>query len=83
MRRKVPENMAACFELIETKLFRGPWAMGGEYTIADPYLFTIAQWLEGDGVDPARFPRVREHGARMRERAGARRAMEGEQAARL
>jgi len=24
--------------------------MGDNYTIADPYLFTLAQWLEDDGV---------------------------------
>ena len=35
--------------------------MGEAYSIADPYLFTIAGWLEGDGVDIARFPRVAEH----------------------
>jgi glutathione S-transferase len=31
--------------------------MGDAYTIADPYLFTLAQWLEDDGVDPGRIPR--------------------------
>ena len=25
--------------------------MGENYTICDMYLFTICQWLEGDGVD--------------------------------
>ena len=28
-----------------------PWVMGEAYTICDPYLFTIAQWLEQDGPD--------------------------------
>ena len=28
--------------------------MGEDYTICDPYLFTLAQWMEADGVDPAR-----------------------------
>ena len=27
--------------------------MGESYTICDPYLFTMAQWLEQDGVDPS------------------------------
>ena len=35
-------------------MLKGPWVMGDAYTIADPYLFTFAQWLEDDGVDPAR-----------------------------
>ena len=61
MKKKVPETMAACFELIESKMMKGPWVMGDSYTICDPYLFTIAGWLEGDSVDPARFPKVKAH----------------------
>ena len=61
MQRKVTANMTECFELIEHKLLRGPWVIGDRYTICDPYLFTIASWLEGDGVDTARLPRVIEH----------------------
>lgn len=68
MKRKVPETVGACFELIDSKMLRGPWVMGDTYTICDPYLFTIALWLEGDGVDPARFPKVKAHRDRMAER---------------
>ena len=67
MKKKVPHSVGDCFELIERDFFRGPWVMGDRYTISDPYLFTIAQWLELDGVDPARFPKVAEHRARMAE----------------
>ena len=81
MKRKVPETVGACFELIETQMFEGPWAMGEDYTIADPYLFTLASWLESDGVDIARFPRVADHRARMAERASVKRAIEQEKAA--
>ncbi|HKS87883.1 MAG TPA: glutathione S-transferase family protein [Stellaceae bacterium] len=65
MTRKVPQTVTECFELIETKLLRGPWVMGDRYTICDPYLFTIASWIEGDGVETARLPRVIEHRRRM------------------
>jgi len=65
MKRKVPATMRECFELVENKLLRGPWVMGEQYTICDPYLFTIASWLEGDGVDTAKLPRVVEHRRRM------------------
>jgi glutathione S-transferase len=65
MRRKVPESVSACFAMIETVLFRGPWAMGETFTICDPYLFVFAEWMEGDGVDPARFPKVLDHRMRM------------------
>ena len=67
MKKKVPQSVGDCFELIEREMLAGPWVMGDRYTISDPYLFTLAQWLEGDGVDPARFPKVAEHRARMAE----------------
>jgi glutathione S-transferase len=75
MQRKVPDSVGACYELIENKMLRGPWVMGETYTICDPYLFTVAQWLEGDGIDPSRFPKVRNHRERMSERAAVRKAI--------
>lgn len=65
MQDKVPESVGACYDLIETGMLKGPWVMGDAYTVADPYLFTLAQWLEEDGVDPARIPKVMDHRARM------------------
>jgi glutathione S-transferase len=61
MQRKVTENMTACFELIERGMIAGPWVTGRDYSICDPYLYTISRWLEGDGVDVARFPKVHRH----------------------
>ena len=78
MQKKVPQSVGACFELIEREMLRGPWVMGDTYTIADPYLFTLAQWLEADGVDTARIPRVIEHRSRMMERANVKRALDEE-----
>ena len=75
MQRKVPESVGACFELIERDMLKGPWVMGERYTICDPYLFTLAQWLEADGVDPARIPRVLDHRRRMSERATVKKAI--------
>jgi glutathione S-transferase len=75
MQRKVPGSVGSCYELIEGKMLRGPWVMGETYTICDPYLFTIAQWMEQDGVDPSRFPRVRDHRQRMSERPQVQKAV--------
>jgi glutathione S-transferase len=80
MRRFVPRSVGACFELIETRMLKGPWVMGETYTICDPYLFTIAQWLELDGVDPAAIPRVIDHRRRVGERAAPKRALAAESA---
>ncbi len=81
MRRKVPQTVGACFDLIERKMFAGPWAMGERYTVADPYLYTLATWLEGDGVDPTAFPRGLDHRNRMAERPAVKRALAQEAAA--
>lgn len=80
MQRKVPQTMAECFDLIERELLAGPWVLGAHYTVADPYLFTLARWLEGDGVDVARFPQVQAHLRRMAERPAVQRALAAEQA---
>jgi glutathione S-transferase len=81
MQRKVPKSVTAGFELIEHDLLKGPWVMGETYSIADPYLFTLAQWLEADGVDLSRLPRVIAHRARMAERASVQKAITQETAA--
>jgi len=80
MKRKVPETMAACFALSERDMLNGPWVMGEQYTICDPYLFTVALWLEGDSVDLKTLPRVADHMKRMSERPAVKKVM-GEQQA--
>jgi glutathione S-transferase len=75
MQRKVPKSVGACYAMIEDYMLNEPWVMGNDYTIADPYLFTLAQWLEDDGVDPGRIPRVIAHRARMAERPSVRKAI--------
>jgi glutathione S-transferase len=48
--------MHEAFTLIGRDWWQGPWVFGSQYTVADPYLYTIGEWLEGDGVDTAAFP---------------------------
>ena len=79
MKRTVPQSVGASFALIERDMLRGPWVMGETYTICDPYLFTIAQWLEGDSVDLAALPKVADHRKRMAERPAVRRALAEQQ----
>lgn len=78
MQRKVPQSVGECFSLIEREMLEGPWVMGATYTICDPYLFTLAQWLDADGVDRNKLPKVQEHTRRMRERPGVRKAIADE-----
>ena len=78
MKKTLPKSMGAVFGLLEQKMLKGPWMMGETYTICDPYLFTLAQWLEADGVDTARLPRVIDHRTRMSQRPGVRSAIAAE-----
>ncbi|MFO1329515.1 MAG: glutathione S-transferase family protein [Rubrivivax sp.] len=65
LKEKVPQNMTECFDWVESTVLRGPWVMGERFTVADPYLFTLTNWLPGDGVEVERFPRVADHQRRM------------------
>lgn len=75
MKKKVAQNMSDAFALIEREMLQGPWVTGADYSICDPYLFTLSGWLEGDGVDIATFPRVHDHYKRMLQRPAVQRAM--------
>ena len=74
MRAKVPQNMRECFAVIEQHyLGDKTWVMGEQFTVADGYLYTVAGWLKGDGVDIAEFPRVAAHFERVKARASVQR----------
>ena len=75
MKRKIPESMGAAFALIEKKMLKGPWVMGETYTVCDPYLFTLAGWLEGDSVDITTMPKVADHAKRMAERPAVKKVL--------
>jgi glutathione S-transferase len=78
LQRKVPQSVGDSFAMVEREMLKGPWVMGERYTICDPYLFTLAQWLEADGVDPATIPRVIDHRRRMAERMTIKKAIDQE-----
>lgn len=80
MKAKVPQTMTESFALIENGMFAGPWVMGDTYSVADPYLFVMTSWLPSESVDPASFPKVAAHHARMLERLAVQRALAREKA---
>ena len=68
MTAKVTENMAMYAAMIEEHYFTGPYVLGDDYSICDPYLALITRWLRADGVDLADFPKLQAHDALMRAR---------------
>jgi glutathione S-transferase len=75
---KVPKSVGDAFGLIEDGMLKGPWVLGEAFGICDMYLFTLAQWLEGDGVDLAKLPRVIDHRSRVAALPAVRKAIAAE-----
>lgn len=65
MMKKVPQTMAESFALIEDQMLQGPWVLGERLSTSDVYLLTLTRWLQGDGVDVQRFPKVADHMRRL------------------
>ena len=72
MTAKVPETVGACFSFLESGMGDSPWVLGDDYSICDPYLFTVTRWLKRDGVDRKNFPRIDAHYQRMKDRIAVR-----------
>jgi glutathione S-transferase len=75
MQKKVPQSVGECFGLIEREFFQGPWVTGERLGVCDFYLFTLAQWLEADGVDLAKLPKIRDHRQRVAARPAVRKVL--------
>lgn len=68
MKKKAPQNMADCFTLMEEQMVKGPWVLGETFSTSDLYLYTLASWLPGHGVDVQRFPRIADLQRRLNEK---------------
>lgn len=72
MEAKVPHTMATSAAFVQDECLRGDYVMGPDLSIADPYLFIVCNWLEGDGVRVADFPPIAAFLARMEARDSVR-----------
>ncbi|MGB7240936.1 MAG: glutathione S-transferase family protein [Sulfitobacter sp.] len=68
MAAKVPQTMTASAAFVEKDCLRGDFVLGDIFSAADPYLFVVCNWLESDGVDIAKFPKINGFLERMRAR---------------
>lgn len=74
MRAKVPHNMTACAAYLESCLV-GPWMLGESFSVVDGYVFTVAGWMDSDGVDMTQFPKLSAYLARVAARPAVQRAV--------
>ena len=57
-KRGAKEQLARRFPVVEKALEKGDYLVGNRFTLADAYLFTVANWAGMTGVDLAAFPRL-------------------------
>jgi glutathione S-transferase len=76
MKTKAVVTFAEQLGMIEAHRLVGPWVMGEQYTVADPYLYVVARWFAKLHPDMAELPRVVEHRERMQARPAVLRALQ-------
>jgi glutathione S-transferase len=72
------EKLDRRFTWTQGKLGSQPFLMGDQFTIADAYLLTMVNWMRPAGLDPSRWPGLKEYRARLSQRASVRAALEAE-----
>jgi len=71
-------KLAKRFAFVEAPLSQHAFVTGSSFTIADAYLFTVANWSDHLQVDLARFPALRAFMSRVGARPSVRSAMHEE-----
>ena len=61
MTAKVKRNMFSYAKFIEDNHLTGPWALGSQYSMCDPYLSLVSRWLRNDGLNLNHFPKLTAH----------------------
>lgn len=75
MQAKVPQTMTESAAYIEQNILTGPFILGDQISMADPYLYTVTTWMPGDGVDMSAFPKIQAFIAAMESRPSVQTAM--------
>ncbi len=72
------ERLDRRFTWTQEKIAARPFVMGETFTIADAYLLTVVNWMRPAGLDPNRWPGLKEYRARLSQRPAVRAALEAE-----
>ena len=70
--------IAKKFDFAQKQLGHGPFLLGQQVTVADPYLFVMTGWAGMHGIDLGRWPGLVAFAKRMRERESVRLVLEAE-----
>ncbi len=72
------ENLAARFAWLDRQLAGRDYLMGGTFTVADAYLFTVVNWTHPMKIDLAPYPNLAAFQKRVAARPKVREAMKAE-----
>jgi len=75
---KFRDKIALRFDWIVAQLGDRPFLTGGDFTVADAYLFTVANWTKYTGIDLARWPVLQAYMARVAARHDVQAALKEE-----
>lgn len=68
MQKKNKEKIGTRFDLLNTKIEKDGFAMGKDYSVVDPYLFTMLTWAQHMKLDMKRWPNLMGQYERVRNR---------------
>ena len=71
-------KLGRSFAFVDAALAGRPFLLGDTFTVADCYLFTVANWAKAGGVDLAAWPALKDFRSRVRERPAVLAALKAE-----
>ena len=78
VKKMVRENIGKRFDFLRSTLEKGPFLMGAQFTVADAYLFTVANWSGFVKMDLSPWPWIKSFHARVLERPHVQAALKAE-----
>jgi glutathione S-transferase len=75
---KFRDKIAARFDWVVAQLGDKPYLTGADFTVADAYLFTVANWTKYTGIDLAHWPLLQAYMARVAARHAVQAALKEE-----
>jgi len=72
------ENLGKRFDWLDKQLAGKQYLMGGTFTVADAYLFTVLRWSPRVEIDLAKWPNVKAYVDRVAARPKVQEAMKAE-----
>jgi glutathione S-transferase len=72
------ERLDRRFSWVQEKIAGRNFVLGEAFTVADAYLLTVVNWMRPAGIDPGKWPGLKDYRARLSQRPAVRAALEAE-----